>query len=121
MPEEDCRTKIIFITSKSLPVIKAKLVVYQKYKHAIKERNILLQHEYEEFDDVVKTVAYRNLMSFCTFVESVINFFTIDLYKIITDYENTLLTPNAVREMCYQALKNCNRKHENYGIAALKR
>lgn len=97
------------------------MIVYQKYKHAIKERKILLQHEYEEFDDVVKTVAYRHLMSFCTFVESVINFFTIDLYKIINDYVNRALTPGAVRHMCYQALQKCQRKHETYRITGIER
>lgn len=98
--DADSPTKVILITSKYLPIVKAKLTVYKKYKHVINERKIFLQHEYEEFDDVAKTVAYQELMAFCSFVESVINAFSVDLYKIITNYKGELLTAHKIRELC---------------------
>lgn len=95
--------KVILITSKSLPIVEAKLTVYKKYKHVINKKNIFLQHEHEEFDDVAKLIAYQKVMEFCSSVESVINAFSVDLYKIVSDYEGRPLTANKIREMCLKA------------------
>lgn len=113
----DSPTKVILITSKYIPIVKAKLTVYKKYKHVINERKIFLQHEYEEFDDVAKTVAYQELMAFCLSVESVINAFSVDLYKIITNYKGELLTAHKIRELCLIAFsesQNCLYFKHNY-------
>lgn len=99
----DNPTKVILITSKSLPIVKAKLMVYKKYKHIINERKIFLQHAYEEFDDVAKMVVYHRLMAFCSSVESVINAFSVDLCKNISDYVGKPLTANKIKQMCLKA------------------
>lgn len=99
----DSPTKVILITSKSLPIVKAKLTVYKKYKHVINKKNIFLQHEHEEFDDVAKLIAYQKVMEFCSSVESVINAFSVDLYKIVSDYEGRPLTANKITKMCLKA------------------
>lgn len=104
----DNPSKIILISCKSLKIVKAKLRVYKKYKHTINERKLFLQHEYEEFDDVAKMVAYQKLKSFCSYVESVKNAFSVDLYKIITDYVGKPLTASKIKEMCIKAF------HERY-------
>lgn len=101
--DEDNPTKVILITSKSLPIVKAKLTVYKKFKHVINEKKIFLQHEHEEFDDVAKLIAYQKVMKFCVSVESVINAFSGDLYQIVTDYEGRPLTANTITEMCLNA------------------
>lgn len=101
--DEDNPTKVILITSKSLPIVKAKLMVYKKYKHIINERKIFLQHAYEEFDDVAKMVVYHRLMAFCSSVESVINVFSVDLCQNISDYVGKPLTANKIKQMCLKA------------------
>lgn len=99
----DSPAKVILITSKSLPIVKAKLTVYKKYKHVIIEKNIFLQHEHEEVDDVAKLIAYQQVMKFCSSVESVKNTFSVDLYKIVTDSLGKPLTANKITHMCFQA------------------
>lgn len=99
----DNPTKVILITSKSLPIVKAKLTVYKKYKHVINEKKIFLQHEHEEFDDVAKLIAYQKVMEFCSSVESVKNAFSVDLYKIVTDNLERPLTANIITKMCLEA------------------
>lgn len=95
--------KVILITSKSLPIVKAKLTVYKKYKHVINEKKIFLQHEHEEFDDVAKLIAYQKVMEFCSSVESVINAFSGNLYKIVSDNLERPLTANIITRMCLEA------------------
>lgn len=99
----DNPTKVILITSKSLPIVKAKLTVYKKYKHVINEKKIFLQHEHEEFDDVAKLIAYQKAMEFCSSVESVKTAFSVDLYKIVTDNLERPLTANILPKMCLEA------------------
>lgn len=101
--DADNTTKVILITCKFLPIVKAKLTVYKKYKHVINEKKLFLKHEYEEFDDVAKMVAYHELMAFCSSVESVINAISVDLYKFITDYKGKPLTAHKIRELCLKA------------------
>lgn len=102
---EEYLTRVILINSKSLPVVDAKLLVYEKYKHVINRRKILLQHEYEEFDDVAKCVAFQILSSFCTFVESLINAFTMDLQTIISDYPVESLTVEKIKRLCEEVFE----------------
>lgn len=107
---EDYLTRVILIKSKSLPVVDAKLVVYKKYKHVINRRNIILLHEYEEFDDVAKCIAYQIISSFCTFVESVINAFTMDLHTIISDYPIESLTVEKIKGLCEEVFERIEDK-----------
>lgn len=65
--------RVILIRSHDIQIVKTKLAVYKKYKKAILSLNILLHHEYEEFDDVAKLVVFKRLSSFCDFIESAIN------------------------------------------------
>lgn len=108
----DNPTKIILITSKYIPIFKAKLIVYKKYKHNINEKKIFLQHEHEEFDEVAKMFAYQRLMAFCASVESVINAFSVDLYKTITDCVGKPLKPNTIKEKCLEAFHKS--QHHRY-------
>lgn len=103
---EDDLTRVILIKSKSLPVIDAKLMVYKIYKHVILKRRIILQHEYEDIDDVAKCVAYQILSSFCCFIESVRNAFIIDLRKIIYDYPEKFLHVEKIKRLCLEAFEN---------------
>lgn len=113
---EEYLTRVILIKSKSLPVVDAKLLVYKKYKHVINRRKIVLQHEYEEFDDVAKCIA---ISSFCTFVESVINAFTMDLHTVFFDYHIESLTVEKIKGLCEEVFKRI--EDETVGIFESKR
>lgn len=76
--EEDTRIRVILIRSESIPVVSSKLFVYKNFKHAINEKKIFLQHEYDDFDDLAKLIAYRLFSLFCSSVESIVNAFTMD-------------------------------------------
>lgn len=93
------------IKSKSLPVVDAKLSVYKKYKHVINKQKIILQHEYEEFDDVAKFIAYQMISLYCTFVESVITAFTMHLPKMISDYPVESLTVGKIKQICLEVFE----------------
>lgn len=87
-------------------------MVYKKYKHVINKRTIFLQHEYEDYDDVAKVVVCQQLMSFCTFIESVQNSFTVDLYNMITNCIDTPLTSKVIGTLCLKALNESSFEHE---------
>lgn len=95
--EEDTRIRVILIRSKSLPVVSSKLIVYKSFKHVMTQRDFFLQHEYEEFDDVAKSIAYHVILSFCSSVESLINAFTADLYKSMAVYFDESLKADEIR------------------------
>lgn len=107
---EDTITRVILIKSKSLPVVDAKLTVYKKYKHLIDKQKIILQHEYEEFDDVAKCIAYQMISLYCTFVESVINAFTMDLPKMISDCPVESLTVGKIKQICLEVFERIKDK-----------
>lgn len=99
--EEDTSVAVILIRSEFLPVVSSKVLVYKNFKHVITEKKIFLQHEYEEFDDVAKLIAFRILSLFCSSISSVIHAFTIELYgKIMTDDSTKMLTSKQIKEIC---------------------
>lgn len=102
---EDNFTRVILIKGNSLPVVDAKLIVYKKYEHVINKQNIILQHEYEEFNDVAKFIAYQMISLYCTFVESVINAFTMDLHTIISDYPVESLSVEKIKRLCEEVFE----------------
>lgn len=106
----DNLTRVILIKSKSIPVVDAKLIVYKKYKHVINKLKIFLRHEYEDYDDVAKFIAYQMLSSYCTFVESVIIAFTIDLPKKISDFPVEFLTPENIKQICLEVFERIEEK-----------
>lgn len=108
---EDNIVKVILIQSESLSIIVAKLIVYRKFNHFINNRKVLLQHVLEDFDEVAKMSTYERLSSFCVFVESVINTLTVDLYMTINEsIFDKLLTPEKLREQCYEVFIRANYK-----------
>lgn len=76
------------------------MAVYRNYKHLIKQRKIWLQHEYEEFDEVAKLIAYERLSSICVSVESLKNVFTIGLYRINSESIGKQSTTEDIKTVC---------------------
>lgn len=104
--EEDDLTKIILISSKDISIVQAKLIVLKKYKYGIIEKNIFLQHVFDEFDEVAKLVASQRLSSFSTFVKLVLRCFTTDLYEIITEYKDEMFTPEKIKQLCLKVFED---------------
>lgn len=107
---EDNFTRVILIKGNSLPVVDAKLIVYKKYKAVINKQKIILQHEYEEFDDVAKFIAYQMISLYCTFVESVITAFTMHLPKMISEYPVESLTVGKIEQICLRVFERIEDK-----------
>ena len=53
--------RVIWVYSKSIRVIDAKLSVYEKYKEDIESKDILLHHDYEEEDEIIKRIRVQKL------------------------------------------------------------
>lgn len=107
---EDKRIKVMLIRSQFLPVIPSKRLVYKSFKHEINEEEIYLQHEYEDFDDVAKLIAYRLLSSFCSSLESIIYGLTTDLHENMSDEFDKLLTAEEIKEICWNTFKKMTYK-----------
>lgn len=101
---EDKRIRVMLIRSQFLPVIPSKLFVYKSFKHEINEKEMFLQHEYEDFDDVAKLIAFRVLSSFCSSLESMIHVFTIHLREMMSDNFDKLLSAGEIKEMCLDTI-----------------
>lgn len=102
---EDYITRVILIKRSNFRKVDEKLIVYRLFEHVINRRKIILQHEDEKFDNVAKFIAYQMLSSFCTFVESVINAFTMDLPKIISDCPVESLTEEKIKQICFEVFE----------------
>lgn len=53
----DCNPRVIFVTSKSISVIEAKLSVFRKYTDFMTGDNISISHEYDDNDELAKLSA----------------------------------------------------------------
>lgn len=103
--KRDTCINVLLIRSDYLPVVSSKLLVYKNFQHLIKEKEIFVQHEYDDFDDVAKLIANKLFSSFCSFVESMIHAFTIDLHKIFTDKSDQTLEAKKIKSLCLNVFK----------------
>lgn len=121
MPDDDNCIKVMLISSDSIPVVSAKLLAYKNFKRVINEKEIYLQHEYEDFDDVAKLIAYNIVSSFCLSLDSVINAFTNDLYKIMFDKYDKPLKAMQIEQMCRDVFKRTAYTAKLFGSTKAKR
>lgn len=113
MPDdEDNCINVMLISSDSIPVVSAKLIAYKNFKRVINEKEIYLQHVYEDFDNVAKLIAYNIVSSFCLSLDSKIHTFTNDLHKIMFDNYDKSLDRQQIREMCIDVFE---RTHKLFG------
>lgn len=94
---------IFLVYSEYVGVVDAKLKVYKKYREIIDEYDIHLQHAFEEFDEIAKSVALRRVSQCCMLIT--------DMFKLqfvsnmepqeITDFANTL-TQDDIMKLCYE-------------------
>lgn len=92
--------KVILIHSKSVRVLEAKLKIYREYKTAIDSSNILLQHEYDDIEEISKLSAHNKLTWLCDAVKT----FRINLNylnKILKYETDSVLNEYDLEELCH--------------------
>lgn len=93
--------RLILVQSKYLRVIEAKLKVYNEYKDEIESENLLLQHVFDDYDEIAKLCAYKKLSWIFGIVEcSRILFNRKRLPRIINEALDCVLTPEYIRRFC---------------------
>lgn len=93
--------RLILVQSKYLRVIEAKLKVYNEYKDEIESENILLQHVFDDYDEIAKLCAYKKLSWIFGIVECSRKLFNRKrLPSIINEALDCVLTPEYIRRLC---------------------
>ncbi|XP_052694674.1 uncharacterized protein LOC128172972 [Crassostrea angulata] len=101
--EKENLVKLILVHSDSMGIIDAKLRVYQKYRGYIEAYNIYLQHVYEEFDEIVQSIAYKNVSYFEEFVGAMIEAFSKEsLEAVIIEAIDMSLIEDNIAKLCYE-------------------
>lgn len=103
LSEKENLVKMILVHSDSMGIIDAKLRVYQKYRDYIDANNIYLQHGYEEFDEIVQSIAYTNVSYFEGFVEAMIEAFSKEsLEAVIIEAIDMSLIEDNIAKLCFE-------------------
>lgn len=95
--------RIILIKSECMSVIEAKLSVYKKFKPYIDSENIVLLHEFEEYDEIAKLSARKKLTCLSDELEKLSGEIPLDLKEIFNKAERKCLTKEKIRDICYNA------------------
>lgn len=113
-PSSGTLIKVIWIYSKSVHIIDAKLAVFQTYASYLNEETIYLHHRLDDAENVLKFSAYQQVKSIGTVVESISESVPIDSLEAILQAANDkVLSKDTIRELCYGIfLKD---KSENVG------
>lgn len=82
-------------------VIEAKLKVYEKYKGDIESGNILIQHVFDDHDEIAKLCAYKKLNRMCGIVQSLRKVFYLKRLRLILNEASAwILTQEYIRKLC---------------------
>lgn len=115
MPDDEVNcTKVMLISSDSIPVVSAKLIAYKNFQRVINKKEIYLQHEYEDFDNVAKLIAYNIVSSFCLSLDSLIHTFTNGLHKVMLDDYDKPLKAKQIRAICFDVFETAG-THKLFG------
>lgn len=93
--------RLFLVQSKYMRVIEAKLKVYNEYKVQIESGNILLQHVFDDYDEIAKLCAYKKLSWILGIVECLLKLFNRKRMPfIINEALDCVLTPTYIRRFC---------------------
>lgn len=94
--------KVIWIYSKSVNVVDAKLTVLLKYESDLKENTIFIHHALENAENVINFCAYKQVKSLGTAVDSISNNVPINsLGTILEAAADKVLPKDTIRDLCY--------------------
>lgn len=103
---------LILVHSKSIDVMKSKIMVYKEYKNHFDSKGLFLQHITEEYDDISKLSAYKKIFWMCEIFELLCRILPADgLDAVLVKAVDRVLTPKNIKEICHRtAIKD----GENY-------
>lgn len=94
--------KVIWIDSKSINVVDAKLTVFNEYESDLKKETIYIHHSLESADNVFEFSAYMQVKSLGTVVKSIAESVPIDsIEEILQTASHNVLSRNTIRQLCY--------------------
>lgn len=86
-------------------VLQAKKKAYQKYKQYFNFERFYFHHESEEYTEVAKLSAYRKVVSYKQFVESVRDSIPLqNIEKIVKDAVNRALSKESITKLCFDTV-----------------
>lgn len=104
--------RIILIKSDSLPIVEAKLEVYNAFQYHIYSNNIYLHHEFEKYDEIAKFSFHRKLSSLSDAIEDISKSIPIaNLTRIIIDAEEEVFTDRNIRDLCHRVIIRDDEKY----------
>ena len=98
---------VLWINSKSIRVIDAKRVVFEKYKRIITSRDILMHHTLDDFEEIRKASAIHKLKCLrenVMFISDVLG--NIDHFDFLQRIAFETITWETIREICFSVNKN---------------
>lgn len=109
--------RVIWIYSKSVNVVDAKLAVFINYESYLKTDTIFLQHVFDNAENVIKFGAYQKVKSLEKILDSCSESVPIDGLRIILQAAiDKVLSKDSMREFCFEIFLRDN--DVNVGTAA---
>lgn len=94
--------KIIWIYSKSLNVVDAKLTVFRNYEQYLKNETIFLQHEFDNTENVIRFSAYQQVKSIGENIHAIAQGISNNVIGIILQAAtNRVLSKESITQLCY--------------------
>lgn len=84
--------------------MKSKIQVYKEYKNHIDSKGLLLQHIFEEYDDISKLSAYKKISWMCEIGELLCKMLPADgLDALLRKAVYRVFAPKNIEEICHQS------------------
>lgn len=94
--------RIIWIYSKSLSVIDAKLAVFMNYELCLERETIFLQHAFDNTDNVIRFSAYQQVESLENNIDAIAQHVQRhDIGIILQAATNNVLSKESITQLCY--------------------
>lgn len=101
-PNSKNLVRVIWIYSKSVNVVDAKLTVFMNYESYLREHNIYIHHALEDADNVILFFAYKQVNSLLRVIESISDGFPfMNMDTILQEASEKTLSRYSIRQVCY--------------------
>lgn len=99
-PKTKSELKVIWIESKSIPVVEAKLRVYDEFKDCVNLKNICIHHSLENHDGIIEHMAMGTLTEICKDSRSLKKNMSENCKTVFRKAFEVILEKNSVTEIC---------------------
>lgn len=101
--------RVIWIYSKSINVVDAKLAVFMNYESFLKQGSILLQHVFDNAENVIRFSAFQQINSLGKIVKSISESVpTESLREILKAAADKALSKESIRQLCFNIFLHDN-------------